>query len=38
MGTVIQVEILHKAVCISHSGNTFYKGMYPDILPVAMDK
>ena len=32
------VQILDEAVCISHSTNTFSKGMNPTILPPAMDK
>ena len=38
MDTVTQVQILDKADCISHSINTFGKGMNPIILPPAMGK
>ena len=38
MDTAIRVQILYKADCISHSSNTFEKGMNPIILPPAMDK
>ena len=32
MGTTIQVQILDKAIFISHSTNTLVKGMHPTIL------
>ena len=34
----IQVQILDKAVCISHSVNTLGKNMNPIILPPAISK
>ena len=33
-----QVQILIKAVCISHSTNTLRESMNPTILPSATDK
>ena len=36
MDTAILVQILDKAVCISHSSNTLGKGENPTILPPAM--
>ena len=33
-----RVQILDKAVCISHSANTLGKGMHPATLPPAMGK
>ena len=33
-----QVQILDETDCISHSTNTFGKGMNPIILPPAMGK
>ena len=36
MDIVTQVQILEKAVCISHHANTLKKGMYPTILPPGM--
>ena len=38
MDMVTTVQILDKAVCISHSANTNGKGMNPTILPPAMGK
>ena len=38
MDMVIWVQILDQAVCISHSANTFGKGMNPIILPPTMGK
>ena len=38
MDMVTQVQILDKAVCISHSANTLGKGMNPTILSPAMSK
>ena len=38
MHMVTQVQILNKAICISHSANTIGKGMNSFILPSAMDK
>ena len=35
---VTKVQILDKAAYISHSTNTFGKGMYPTILSPAMSK
>ena len=32
------VQILDKAVCISHRANTLEKGMSPTILPLVMGK
>ena len=37
MDTATQIQILDKAVCISHSANTLGKGMSPSI-PTAMGK
>ena len=36
MDTATRVQILNEAVCISHSGDTFGKGMNPTILLPAM--
>ena len=36
--TATRVQILDQANCISHSTNTFGKGMNPIILPQAMGK
>ena len=36
--SAIQVQILIKAVCISHSANTFEKAMNPTILSQAIGK
>ena len=33
-----RVQILNEVVCISHSANTFGKGMKQTILPSAMGK
>ena len=38
MDTVMQVQILNEAVCISHNPNTLGKNMNPIILPPAMSK
>ena len=38
MDTVTRVQILDVTDCISHSTNTFGKGMNPIILPPAMRK
>ena len=38
MDTATQVQILDKAVCISHSTNTPRKGMNPPILLPPMSK
>ena len=38
MDTVIRVQILDETYCISHSTNTFGKGINPIILPPAMEK
>ena len=38
MDMMIQVQILNKSVCISHSANSLGKGMNPIILPSAMGK
>ncbi len=38
MDSVIRVQILDKAVCISYRANTLGKGMNLIILPPAMDK
>ena len=38
MDMVIGVQILDKAVCISHSANTLEKGKNPTILSPAMSK
>ena len=38
MDMAIQVQILDKAVCISHSANILEKGMHPTILPPITDK
>ena len=37
MDTVIRVQILGGAVCISHRASTFQKGMNPTILLLAMN-
>ena len=36
--TATRVQILDETDCISHSSNTFGKGMNPIILPPAMGK
>ena len=36
MDTVTRVQILDKAICISHSANTLGKSVNPNILPPAM--
>ena len=33
-----QIQILNKAVCMTHNANTFEKGMNPNILPLTMRK
>ena len=38
MDMATQVQILDKAVGISHSTNTLWKGMNPAILSLAMGK
>ena len=38
MDTMSRVQIRDLAVFISHSANTFRKGMHPIILPPAMGK
>ena len=38
MNTEACVQILDKAVCIAHSGNTIEKGMNLPILPPATGK
>ena len=38
MDMAIRVQILDETDCISHSTNTFGKGMNPIILPSAMGK
>ena len=38
MYSAAQVQILDEADCISHSTNTFGKGMNPNIFYPAMDK
>ena len=38
MDTVTRVQILDETDCISHSTNTFGKGMNPIILPPDMGK
>ena len=38
MDTVIRVQVLDKAVCISHGAKTLRKGMNPSILSPAMGK
>ena len=38
MDTVTRVQIMDEAVCISHSANTFGKGMNPTILSSAIGK
>ena len=38
MDTATWVQILDETDCISHSTNTFGKGMNPIILPPAMGK
>ena len=38
MNTATQAQILDKFACISHSSNTFDKGMNPTILPPAIVK
>ena len=38
MDTATRVQILNETNCISHSTNTFGKGMNPIILTPAMDK
>ena len=38
MDTATRVQILDEAYCISHSTNTFGKGMNPTILPLAIDE
>ena len=38
MDMATQVQILDKAVCISHSANTIGKGMHPTIFPSTMSK
>ena len=35
---VKRVEVLKEAVCISHTTNTSWGGMNPNILPPGMDK
>ena len=38
MYTVTRVQIVNKAVFISHSTNTLGKYMHPTILPTTMNK
>ena len=38
MDMATQVQILDKAVCISHSTDTFEKGRHPTIFPPAISK
>ena len=38
MELVTRVQILDKAICISHHANTLRKGMNPTILPLVMRK
>ena len=38
MDTVVQVQILNKAVYMPHSINTLGKGINPIILPKVMSK
>ena len=38
MDIVNQVQILDKAICISHSANTHGEGVHRVILPPAMGK
>ena len=38
MDTVTQVQILDKAISISHNANTIWKAMNLTILPLAMGK
>ena len=38
MDTVIRVQIMDKAVCISHCTNTLWMGMIPTIVPPDMGK
>ena len=38
MDTATRIQLLDKAICISHSANTPGKGINPTILPSAMDK
>ena len=38
MDTATRIQILDVIDCISHSTNTFAKGMNPIILPPAMGK
>ena len=38
MDTVTRVQTLDETVCISHSADTFGKGMNPVILPPAIGK
>ena len=36
--TATRVQILDKAVCISHSANTYGKDRHPTLLPPALGK
>ena len=36
--TTTRVQVLDKAICISFSANTIWKGMNPTILFPAVDK
>ena len=36
MGTMIRVQILDRAKCISHRSNTLEKCLNPDIIPQAI--
>ena len=38
MDTAVRVQILDEALCVSHSTDTFRKGIHPIILPPAMVK
>ena len=38
MDSATQVQILNKAVCISHNGHTLEKGIFPSILLPVVDK
>ena len=38
MDTVSRVQIFHESACISHSTNTFGKGINPTILAPAIGK
>ena len=38
MNMMTQVQVLDKAVCISHGAKTLGKGMNPIILPLTMGK